>query len=119
MTKQCLYGSNITASAQQFGGETVAKGMATRRLVQCAAAHGLPNGLLDRGDVNVMAYYLIIFIRTEPAGWKQPLPFERMAGIGVLSSQSEGQTDRLPVKRILVLPCIEHTLLTLQQWRDQ
>lgn len=86
MAKQCLHGSNIAAATQQLGGKTAAKGMATCWLVQFAAAHGLPNGLLDRRNMNVMTHYVAIFIRAESPGWKQPLPFERLAGIGVLAS---------------------------------
>ena len=80
MAEQLLDGADVVAVLQQVGGEAVTEGMAGSVLDQPGSAHGVPEGALDRGLVEVMSPDCAAFQVAKPAGGGEdvlPAPLAR------------------------------------------
>ena len=94
MTEELLQGADVGAVLEQVRGEGMSKGVTARPLGDSRGEHGLTDGLLHYGFVEVMAPLLAALALDVATGRrKHPLPGPVAAGGGELPRERSGKLD--------------------------
>ena len=107
MAEELLHGTDVAAGLEQVGGERVPQSMARGALRDPGAPHGVHDGALQRGLVEVVPPPLTgLPVDIDTGGGENPLPGSLAAGVGVLPGQCPRQLDpaRTMLEVTVVLP---------------
>jgi hypothetical protein len=105
MPQQLLDGSNVRAAFEQVPGKRMAERMARSSFCETSHRHGIPDGFLHQGFVNVMAA-LLLSPGVHPSVFlgKDPLPEPVFRRVGILSVKGIRKLDTAPtIGKILLM----------------